>query len=277
MDELVSVYMPTRNRSELAWRAINSVMEQDYPNWELVIVDDASHDDTPEMLAEAATRNRKIIVLRNETICGAPASRNRAIRATTGRLITGLDDDDYFLPDRLSSLTRVFSDVYSFVCSDELVTTDNTSFKTKKTRHRLLTKDRMLYANSATNQVLTKREYLLDAGLFDEKLSACQDYDMWLRLVLKYGPGYRIPEPTIVFDQTPARNRISTDQQKIEGFERFIEKHRHLMSRSQRRAQQVRLILARENKLSLRNFFMHTSRGTWLRDLRIMLKGYFLK
>src|SRR4030067_1733348 len=96
---LVTVYIPTKNRLELLQRAIKSVQTQTYPNIELIVVDDGSTDGTREYLEkEVGVGNFKAIF--HDKSLGACATRNAAIKSSRGELITGLDDDDYFLSDR---------------------------------------------------------------------------------------------------------------------------------------------------------------------------------
>ena len=104
---LVSIYLPTRNREALLRRAINSVLTQTYTTLELIVVDDGSTDGTHTYLDTVRTGDSRIQVIRNEVSLGAPLSRNLAIRAARGEFITGLDDDDYFHPQRLATLVPV--------------------------------------------------------------------------------------------------------------------------------------------------------------------------
>lgn len=100
-NELVSVYIPTRNRSELLERAIDSVLDQSQDDLEIIVGDDASTDRTPELLARYARAHKNIVFLRNDKPASACNSRNKAISAARGTFITGLDDDDEFLPDQV--------------------------------------------------------------------------------------------------------------------------------------------------------------------------------
>ena len=92
---LVSVIIPTKNRADLLKRAIDSVLEQTWQNYEIVVVDDASDDDTPNLLAELS-KDHPIKVITNEVSNGAAACRNIAINQAEGEYIAGLDDDDFF-------------------------------------------------------------------------------------------------------------------------------------------------------------------------------------
>lgn len=98
---LVSVVLPTYNRSALLRRAIESVARQSFKDWELVVVDDASSDDTPRVLAEMKAKDNRIVVIRNETNYYPDISRtlNKGMAVAKAPLIARLDDDDYWIDD----------------------------------------------------------------------------------------------------------------------------------------------------------------------------------
>lgn len=98
---LVSIVMPTYNRRALLETAIDSVMAQTLTDFELLIVDDASTDDTAEALARRAHADARIRVQRLAINSGCNAARNSAMRVARGRYLAFLDDDDLFLPERL--------------------------------------------------------------------------------------------------------------------------------------------------------------------------------
>jgi glycosyltransferase involved in cell wall biosynthesis len=101
MEPLISVYIPTYNRLELLKRAVQSVQNQTYKNFEIIIVDDNSSDGTQDFLVGLAKVDSRICYFFKDKNSGACVSRNIAINLAQGELITGLDDDDYFLPHRL--------------------------------------------------------------------------------------------------------------------------------------------------------------------------------
>ena len=113
---LVSIYLPTRNRSGVLPLAIGSVLTQSWPELELIVVDDASDDSTPEILQQYSEK-RRIKVIRNDEPLGAPASRNRAVTLASGEYVTGIDDDDQFHPDRIQLLVEAFHTGLSGTCS----------------------------------------------------------------------------------------------------------------------------------------------------------------
>src|SRR3954469_6887531 len=111
MDQLVSIYLPTRNRRLLLERAIESALNQTYRNIELVVVDDGSTDDTPLLLDKIRKADQPLISNRNERSLGPSPARNLAVKAAKGFFITGLDDDDEFTPDRIFRFVRHWNEL----------------------------------------------------------------------------------------------------------------------------------------------------------------------
>lgn len=100
MGELVSVIMPSYNTASFIAESIQSVLAQSYKDWELIIVDDCSPDNTDEIVKPYLSDER-IKYLKNEKNSGAAVSRNRALREAKGKWIAFLDSDDLWMPDKL--------------------------------------------------------------------------------------------------------------------------------------------------------------------------------
>ena len=100
MDQLVSIIMPSYNTGRFIAETVNSVLAQTYTNWEIIIVDDCSTDNTDEIVAQFLSDSR-IKYLKNEKNSGAAVSRNRALREAKGKWIAFLDSDDLWAPDKL--------------------------------------------------------------------------------------------------------------------------------------------------------------------------------
>lgn len=99
IDGLVSVIMPSWNTSNFIAESIQSVIDQTYENWELIIVDDCSTDNPDEVVAKF--KDKRIRYFKNEKNSGAALSRNRALREARGEWIAFLDSDDLWSPDKL--------------------------------------------------------------------------------------------------------------------------------------------------------------------------------
>ena len=101
MNELVSIIMPSYNTGRFIKETVLSVFSQSYTNWELLIVDDCSTDNTDEVLKEFLSDER-VHYFKNETNSGAAVSRNKALREAKGRWIAFLDSDDLWTSDKLA-------------------------------------------------------------------------------------------------------------------------------------------------------------------------------
>lgn len=226
---LISVYMPTYNRSQMMQRAVASVLAQDYPHFELLIVDDCSSDDTWQVLQTLYGQHPKIRLFRQPQGQGACAARNLAIKAAAGEFVTGIDDDDEFLPNRLSSMLAAYDDQYSCVVSGYFWDYGSIR-KALYTEHKVIRLPEVLDVHCLSNQALVRTSRMLAQGGFDETLAAFQDYDMWLRMVAAYGPALRIAAPTYVVHVGHELGRITTSPKRLNAQAQFVEKHRHLMN-----------------------------------------------
>jgi glycosyltransferase involved in cell wall biosynthesis len=224
---LVSVYMPTHNRRPLVERAVFSVLNQTYPNFELLVVDDGSSDDTWDYLC--SIDDSRVKVFRNDVPVGACAARNRAISEASGDFVTGLDDDDYFKPDRIMHLWEGLDIRFSLV-----------STKDFKLRHfflspivytkRAIGLPQLLNYNLIGSQCLVETCKVRSVGGFDENLPALQDYDLWVRLVQKFGPAKLKFSDTYVVDASHGRERVTNPRNRVEAYKIFYRKHKKIMT-----------------------------------------------
>ena len=226
----VSVYMPTHNRPSLLKRAIKSVQLQTYPVDELIVVDDGSSDDTWNVLQELKKTNPKLIAIKHEHPKGACAARNTAIAAASGTFITGLDDDDEFLPEHIEGLVKHWDPDYACVVASML--NDNGSSRVPQGKeYGTITLAQLLHYNRLGNQVFTLTERLRGISGFDEQLPAFQDYDCWVRLLEKYGDAVKLADHTYVLHTAHELNRISNNNSKrLKALSLFVEKHQGKMS-----------------------------------------------
>jgi len=239
---LVSVYMPTRNRIAYLERAIESVLDQTYQSIELIIVDDASDDPTPNLLTSYAEHDG-VITLRNSEPKGAAASRNLAIKHAAGEFITGIDDDDYWRPNRIEEMVGAWRDgPFGGICSNDRMDFGEKEIVWKK--KPLITLEDLLYYNMVGNQVFTRKDYLLELGGYDENLPSAQDYDLWIRLAHDYGPIKNVLKTTQVVNMRNDEDRITTSGSQIDGYIQCFEKHEGKMNASQKKYQKYRIGVA---------------------------------
>jgi glycosyltransferase involved in cell wall biosynthesis len=230
----VSVYIPTKNRPVMLKRAIDSVLAQDYPNVEVVVSDDGSTDNTPEFMDDYCKQYNNIIYLRSETSHGACHARNKAILASTGEFITGLDDDDRFTPDRIRQFVEEYRPGDSYLCS-LFNNFDGDRFIPSRYYQKTIDRNRIFRRNCVGNQIFVKKQDLLDNDLlFDERFPAWQDYDFFTNLIIHLGPARRIFVRSYIMHTDHDKERITNPKRILQGYRLYISKYRQLMTRSQR-------------------------------------------
>ena len=190
----VSVVIPTYNSAKFLVESINSVLDQNYKDYEIIVIDDGSTDNTKEVLMPFMSKIRYIF---KEN--GGPASaRNMGISQSKGKYIAFLDSDDLWLPEKLElqiSMLEKRPDV-GLVHSDATLFDESGKLENlhkgldRKYLHgdifpHLFTRNFIM-----TLTVIAKKECFENVGLFDKNLLRAQDYDMWLRISNNFGIGY---------------------------------------------------------------------------------------
>jgi teichuronic acid biosynthesis glycosyltransferase TuaG len=199
MSPLVSVLMPAYNAGRYVAESIESVRAQTLQDWELVVVDDGSADDTGEVVRRLAEADARVRYVRRPN-GGQAAARNTGLGEARGRLVAFLDADDLWLPEKLEAqievlertgVDLVYTDGYFF--SEDGAESVEERFHILPGEARGAEMFRTLFnANRiGTLSVLVKREALDAVGLFDEDRAYqnCEDYDLWLRLA-KWGASF---------------------------------------------------------------------------------------
>lgn len=181
---LVSIIMPSYNTAPYIKETIQSVLNQTYEDWELLIVDDCSTDNTDEVLAEI--HDPRIRIFKNECNSGAAVSRNRALREAKGQWIAYLDSDDLWMPEKLEKQIKFMeSHGYAFSYTNyEEIDVDGQRTGVRVTGPKRITKTGMF--NYCWPGCLT---VMLDAskiGLIQIKdIKKNNDYAMWLKICRK--------------------------------------------------------------------------------------------
>lgn len=271
---LVSVYIPTKNRQALLANAIDSILQQTYPNLEILVVDDGSTDNTFDFLTQLACKHNNIVIIKNEVSKGACAARNIAIKQAKGEYVTGLDDDDMFLPNRIECLVSAYKDEYAFVCSS-MYWDYGKKKRTIDVKEGPITLAEQLSYNEATSQVLVKKERVISIGGFDEQFVACQDYDLWTRLLIHYGAAFRTATPTYIINDTGSSERMIGNTNSVEGYLQYFDKHQHLMSKANIKNQKFMRIRRRRDVLSIKELVEQIGSGHFYSKLRYYFSSNF--
>jgi glycosyltransferase involved in cell wall biosynthesis len=210
---LVSVVIPTHNRAHLLGRAVNSVLRQTFVDFELIVVDDASADDTASVIG--SLHDQRIKYTRHELNLGAPAARNTGILSAQGDYIGLLDDDDEWYPEKLEKQVLKFSKVSEaaglIYSGYEVRDSDGCLLRTYLPEARGDVHLRLLLGTTIGSPTpLIRKACFQKAGLFDESLKSCQDWDMWKRISDHYEFfGFLLHDPRPHSDGGKASCRIS--------------------------------------------------------------------
>lgn len=192
MNDLVSIIMPSYNTAKYIAAAIVSVQNQTYTNWELVVVDDCSTDDTDKVVKPLLS-DARIRYLKNEKNSGAAVSRNRALREAKGKWIAFLDSDDIWVPEKLEKQIRFMEqNGYAFTYTDYMIQLNGTWLPYIYTGPSVVNRRKMYdYCYFSTITVMYDHEKI---GLIQiENLRKNNDYAMWLQVIEK-SDCYRLPE-----------------------------------------------------------------------------------
>lgn len=194
----VSVVLPTYNRGWILSEAVNSVLGQDYANFELIVVDDGSTDNTQQILSRYGDR----ITTVHQSNQGVSAARNTGIRKAEGELIAFLDSDDFWFNTKLSRQVAFFKRQADMrICQTDEIWIRNGVRVNPKKKHRkqagMIFEHCLPLCLISPSAVMIRKPLFDEIGLFDEQLPACEDYDLWLRIACRYPVGL-IDEPLIV-------------------------------------------------------------------------------
>ena len=195
----VSVIIPTYNRRDLLREAIRSVLEQSFRDFELIVVDDGSEDGTREMIQREFPGLLTYLYQENQ---GVSRARNRGIETSRGKYIAFLDSDDLWLKKKLERQVQFMQqNPEAMICyTDEIWIRRGVRVNPKKKHAK---HSGWIYPQClplciiSPSSVLMRRELLEEVGGFDPEFPVCEDYDLWLRVALRY-PIHLIPEKLIV-------------------------------------------------------------------------------
>lgn len=205
---LVSIIIPTFNRALLISDTLDSIITQKYKNWECIIVDDGSTDNTKDIINKFILKDSRFIYLERpeNRLKGANACRNFGFENSNGQYVNWFDSDDLMMPDKLAlqvEQLKVENKDFS-VCQTmvyDVETKKNIGLRAKALVSNDILNDYITYKIFwLTNAPLWKKDCLIAKGLkFDESLQQSQDYDFHIRALLKNMSYAFINTPLVVF------------------------------------------------------------------------------
>jgi len=192
---MVSVIITTYNRKHFLLDAINSVIQQDFEDKEIIVIDDGSDDGSYEIIKDMPVRYFW------KTNGGISSARNTGIKISKGEYIAFLDVDDKWLKGKLKKQIEAMEEEgYIISYTDEIWLKNGKRINQKK-RHKKYSGwifERCLpLCIISPSSVVIRRDVFEVIGLFDESLPVCEDYDMWLRITSRY-PVLFIDKPYII-------------------------------------------------------------------------------
>jgi len=209
---LVSIITPTFNRADFLPEAIESVLSQDYGNFEFLIIDDGSTDNSKEVI-ENYMGSGKIRYFYQEN-SGQSVARNKGIAEAKGEFICFLDSDNRWLPEKLSASIEAFeSNPGVDIVYGDVILIDEAgkefSRKNMKRYSGQITKELLQDNCVSMNTTMTRTEKIREVGGFSRHVKVADDYDLWLRLSAICAYLY---VPKLMADYRVMINQISSDK-----------------------------------------------------------------
>ncbi len=207
----ISVLIPTYNRAFIIGKTIDSVLQQTYGDFEIIVVDDGSTDHTRETLKPYQDR----IIYEYKENGGISSARNRGLGIARGEYIALLDSDDFWKPEKLQKQMECFEahPEYGLVATRCVTNTVDRDFNTiqidkirRSGKSGWVYRDLFFRNFIRTSSVIIKKECFDKVGGFDETLPRCNDVDMWLRIAKEYPVGF-INDVLTVYTRRPKEIR----------------------------------------------------------------------
>lgn len=203
-EALVSVIMPAYNCENYIDKALDSVINQTYQNWEVIVIDDCSTDNTAKVIEEYKTKDNRIKYHKLEMNSGAAIARNKAVDLATGKYLAFLDSDDLWFPQKLSKQIEFMEyNNYGFTCTSYTKIDEDGNYLNKTIVAKQKSDyDGVLKTCPGNSTVIYDAEKL---GKFKiPNIKKRNDYVMWLQVIRKEKSLYGIEEPL-------GSHRIRTD------------------------------------------------------------------
>ena len=222
---LFSVIIPTYNRAERLKTALNSLVNQTFKDFEVLVCDDGSTDNSKET-TESFDKMLNIRYLWEENWGGGAQPRNNGIKASLGDWICFLDSDDFWYPDKLETCKEYIKE-YDLIYHDLRIYSnagkENQIIKSRKLKKNVFV-DLIVNRNAISNSsVIAKKEIIIKAGMLaeDKNLIAIEDYDLWLRIAQLTNKFYYIEKELGGYFQNNKDN-ISTNYKNRYDIELYI-------------------------------------------------------
>lgn len=181
---LVSIILPVYNGEKYIRYAIESIVQQSYKNWELIIIDDCSNDGTHDIVREFEERDSRIVCYRNQINLKLPRSLNRGFSLAKGDYFTWTSDDNILKENMLEVLVnelRKSPEIGMVYSNYILIDADGNQLETVKEADPYY----LIYGNVCGASFMYRREVANEVGEYDAAMFLAEDYDYWIRIYCK--------------------------------------------------------------------------------------------
>ncbi|MFW9973193.1 MAG: glycosyltransferase [Candidatus Odinarchaeota archaeon] len=190
---LVTIFTPNFNNSKYISETIESIINQDYSNFEYLIIDDCSSDSSWEIIQNYAEKDKRIKIIRNKRNLGIVRTRNKGFlnRSSRSKYFAILDSDDVSLLNRLKIQVEFLekNQDYGLVGSNVLIIDENSKvigYREYPASDNKIRKKITRYNPFTQSSIILRTEIIDQIGLYDENWHVCQDYDYWLRIGIRW-------------------------------------------------------------------------------------------
>mgnify|MGYP003290015543 CR=1 FL=1 len=188
MKDLVSIVLPIYNGEKYMRQSIDSILSQTYQNWELLIVDDGSTDQTANIALEYTKKDSRIHYHKNPQNMRLPRTLNRGFSLAQGDYLTWTSDDNYYYPTAIETMLRALQDNekhFAFASCDVI---NETGENVEVITVHEGSKKMLLGSNSVGACFLYSREVYENTGEYDPEMTLVEDFDYWQRICMRYEP-----------------------------------------------------------------------------------------
>lgn len=218
---MISVIIPCFNSKDFITRAVNSILKQTYTNYEIILVDNNSTDDTYKILQNYMKEYPELITVYSEYKKGAPAARNKGLHEAKGDWLQFLDSDDELLPDKLEKQIEIAenseADIIVGGCYMHTTVKDKTEVKQRGIDTENVWKGLLTSNLGSTSSNLWRRKAMLAAGGWNEAKTSSQEYDLMFRMLKRNDKViYFLTPQTIVHVRENSIHKSGDDNRLIE-------------------------------------------------------------
>lgn len=204
MDELISIIVPVYNAARFLPETIECVQKQSYTDWELILVDDCSQDDSPEIAANYAKQDKRVISVRQDVNSGAAKSRNLGISKAQGRYLCFLDADDIWETDKLKEEINFMRNHHAAFVFTGYEFADEAGVPLGKVVHvplEISYEQALKNTTIFTSTVMIDRTRIPDEDIYMPEI-ASEDTATWWRILRKHGKGLGLDKNLVKYRRT---------------------------------------------------------------------------